>query len=155
MAKGITNTEQTLKDITPNLRREGIVVEWLSTRTINRTFKIYKGIQNSVTPGVADLINHVQGIMWNRFALTNQELRILFTMYRATTSHSPAVVENARKIWRDNILNVKKIPHTTIFTKSYDKDKKLPVSALDPKHPGSIAYDVLAEWLINYEKAQS
>src|SRR6266704_3135779 len=49
--------------------------------------------------GVADLINHVQRIMWNKYALTHQELRILFTMYRATTSHSPAIVANARKIW--------------------------------------------------------
>ena len=57
--------------------------------------------------GVADLINHVQRIMWNKFNLTHQELRILFTMYRSTTTHSPAIVENARKIWRDNILNVK------------------------------------------------
>jgi chromosome partitioning protein len=101
--------------------------------------------------GVADLINHVQRIMWNRFSLTNQELRILFTMYRSTTSHSPAVVENARKIWRDNILNVK-IPHSTIFAKSYDK--KLPVAVLDSKHPGAIAYDVLADWLIEYEKTK-
>jgi len=63
--------------------------------------------------GVADLINHVQKIMWNKYALTHQELRILFTMYRSTTSHSPAIVANARKIWRENILTVK-IPHSTI-----------------------------------------
>lgn len=100
--------------------------------------------------GVADLINHVQRIMWNKFALNHQELRILFTMYRSTTTHSPAIVENARKIWRDNILNVK-IPHSTIFAKSYDERK--PVVLLDPKHAGSIAYDVLADTLIEYEKA--
>lgn len=80
--------------------------------------------------GVADLINHVQKIMWNRFALTHQELRILFTMYRATTSHSPAIVTNAKKIWRDNVLNVK-IPHSTIFARSYDEKK--PVGQLYPK----------------------
>ncbi len=100
--------------------------------------------------GVADLINHVQRIMWNKYALTHQELRILFTMYRATTSHSPAIVANARKIWRENILTVK-IPHSTIFSRSYDE--KTPVSILDPKHQGSIAYDVFADWLINYENA--
>ncbi len=99
--------------------------------------------------GVADLINHVQRIMWNKFNLHHQELRILFTMYRSTTSHSPAIVENARKIWRDNILNVK-IPHSTIFARSYDEKK--PVSMLDSKHQGAIAYDVLADWLIEYEK---
>ncbi len=99
--------------------------------------------------GVADLINHVQRIMWNKFALNHQELRILFTMYRSTTTHSPAIVENARKIWRDNILNVK-IPHSTIFAKSYDEKK--PVIFLDPKHPGTIAYNVLADTLIEYEK---
>src|SRR5437763_6785492 len=98
--------------------------------------------------GVADLITHVQRIMWNRFALTHQELRILFTMYRSTTSHSPAIVANARKIWRENILTVK-IPHSTIFSRSYDE--KTPVSILDPKHQGAIAYDVFADWLIQYE----
>lgn len=97
--------------------------------------------------GVADLINHVQRIMWNKFNLTHQELRILFTMYRSTTNHSPAIVENARKIWRDNILNVK-IPHSTIFARSYDE--KIPVSKLEPHHSGAIAYDVLADWLITH-----
>ena len=97
--------------------------------------------------GVADLINHVQRIMWNKFNLTHQELRILFTMYRSTTNHSPAVVENARKIWRDNILSMQ-IPHSTIFARSYDE--KTPVIKLEPHHPGAIAYDVLADWLITY-----
>jgi chromosome partitioning protein len=97
--------------------------------------------------GVADLINHVQRIMWNKFSLAHQELRILFTMYRSTTNHSPAIVDNARKIWKDNILNVK-IPHSTIFARSYDE--KILVSKLEPQHPGAIAYDVLADWLITY-----
>lgn len=97
--------------------------------------------------GVADLINHVQRIMWNKYALTHQELRILFTMYRATTSHSPAIVANARKIWRDNILTVK-IPHSTIFSRSYDE--KIPVTMLESKHQGAIAYDVFADWLITF-----
>ena len=48
--------------------------------------------------GVADPINHVQKIMWNKFALTHQKLHILFTKYRATTSHSSAIVTNAKKI---------------------------------------------------------
>lgn len=97
--------------------------------------------------GVADLITHVQKIMWSKFSLTHQELRILFTMYRATTAHSPAIVANAKKIWRDNVLNVK-IPHSTIFSKSYDE--KTPIGKLDGKHPGAIAYDVFADWLITY-----
>src|SRR5438309_7193257 len=97
--------------------------------------------------GVADLINHVQRIMWDKYALSHQELRILFTMYRSTTSHSPAIVANARKIWRENILTVK-IPHSTIFSRSYDE--KTPVTKLEPKHQGAIAYDVFADWLINF-----
>src|SRR3954467_4187636 len=99
--------------------------------------------------GVADLINHVQRIMWNKFALNHQELRILFTMYRATTAHSPAIVANAQKIWRDNILSVK-IPHSTIFSRSYDLRK--PISLLDPKHNGAVAYEVLADWIIKYNE---
>src|SRR5260370_31438898 len=96
--------------------------------------------------GVADLITHVQKIMWSKFALTHQELRIPFTMYRATTSHSPAVVENARKIWRDNVLKIT-IPHATLFSRSYDE--KTPIGFLEPKHPGALAYDRFAQWLID------
>src|SRR5215212_499006 len=99
--------------------------------------------------GVADLITHVQKIMWNKFALGHQELRILFTMYRSTTAHSPAIVANAQKIWRDNVLTMK-IPHATVFSRSYDQ--KQPIAMLEPRHPGAIAYDVFADWLINYEK---
>jgi chromosome partitioning protein len=98
--------------------------------------------------GVADLISHVQKIMWNKFALHHQELRILFTMYRSTTNHSPAIVANAKKIWRDNVLSVK-IPHSTMFSRSYDE--KRPIAIVDPKHAGAIAYDVFADWLIDYE----
>jgi chromosome partitioning protein len=100
--------------------------------------------------GVADLITHVQRIMWGKLSLQAQDLKILFTMYRATTAHSPAIVENARKIWDRNVLTVK-IPHSTIFSKSYDERK--PLAFLDPKHPGAIAYDVFADWLIEYEKS--
>src|SRR5262245_54991766 len=100
--------------------------------------------------GVADLINHVQKIMWSKFALTHQELRILFTMYRSTTTHSPAIVESTRRIWREYVLNLK-IPHSTAFARSYDE--KQPIGLLDPKHPGAIAYDMLADILIDYEKA--
>ena len=102
--------------------------------------------------GVADLITHVQKIMWSKFALTHQELRILFTMYRSTTSHSPAIVTNAKKIWRDNVLTMK-IPHATIFSRSYDEKK--PIGFLDPRHPGAIAYEVFADWLIEYDTANT
>ena len=98
--------------------------------------------------GVADLINHVQKIMWGKFALTHQELRILFTMYRASTNHSHDIVTNAEKIWRDNVLRVR-IPHSIAFSKSYDQ--KTPLTYLDSKHQGALAYDVFAEWLDNYE----
>src|SRR5881275_1619866 len=76
--------------------------------------------------GVADLINHVQKIMWTKLALSHQQLRILFTMYRPTTTHSPAIVANAKKIWRDNVLTPK-IPHATIFSRSYDEKKPIQV----------------------------
>ena len=102
--------------------------------------------------GVADLINHVQKIMWSKFALTHQELRILFTMYRSTTTHSHDIVSNAEKIWRDNVLRVR-IPHSIAFSRSYDQ--KTPLNYLEASHPGAIAYDVFAQWIIDYEGSQS
>ena len=97
--------------------------------------------------GVADLINHVQKIMWGKVDLTQQELRILFTMFRTTTSHSHAIVANAMKIWRDNVLAVK-IPHSTVFAKAYDH--RTPIELLDPRHPGAETYREFADWLIKY-----
>ena len=100
--------------------------------------------------GVADLISHLQKAIWPKFALEHQEVRILFTMYRANTSHSPAIAESARRIWRDNVLPIQ-IPHLTAFARSYDEKKPLPFS--EPQHPGAIAYGALADWLIAYEAA--
>ncbi len=99
--------------------------------------------------GVADLITHVQRIIWNKFSLTHQEPRILFTMYRSTTTHSPAIFANAKKIWRDNVLSVK-IPYSKAFARSYDQ--KTPLVLLEPKHPGAVTSSVFAESLISYEE---
>ncbi len=39
-----------------------------------------------------------------------------------------------------------------IFSRSYDA--KTPISVLDPKHNGAVAYDVFADWLIKYNDDQ-
>src|SRR5512135_3543449 len=60
--------------------------------------------------GVADMIGHIQRHMWGKYPeLEHQELRILFTMYRNTTTHAPAVVASAQKIWRDNRVVRKRV----------------------------------------------
>ena len=101
--------------------------------------------------GVADTIGYIQRHMWGKYPeLEHQELRILFTMYRNTTSHAPAVVASAQKIWRENIFGVR-IPHAAIFAQSYDQ--KQPVVDIAPRHPGALAYDALADLLIPYEDA--
>jgi chromosome partitioning protein len=102
--------------------------------------------------GVGDLITHLQKIMWGKFDLSHQELRILFTMFRTTTTHSHAVLANAIKIWRDNVLNVR-IPHSAAFVKAYDSKK--PIGFLEPKHPGALAYSAFADWLIHYAESSS
>jgi cellulose biosynthesis protein BcsQ len=102
--------------------------------------------------GIADLLSRLQGILWKKFDLQHQELRILFSMYRLSTNHSIAVVSSARKIWRDNVLNMT-IPHTTAFSVSYDK--QIPLTVREPDHPGAIAYNVFSDWLIDYEKTQN
>jgi cellulose biosynthesis protein BcsQ len=68
-------------------------------------------------------------------------------MYKASTSHSPGIVANARKIWRDNVLSME-IPETIEFPRSFDK--RLPLNHYQPKHPGAIAYAVLADWIIKH-----
>jgi hypothetical protein len=36
--------------------------------------------------GIVDLLNRLQGILWKKFDLQHQELRILFSMYRLSTN---------------------------------------------------------------------
>jgi cellulose biosynthesis protein BcsQ len=148
--------------------------------------------------GVADLINQVQNIMWNKFNLDAQDIRILFTMYKSANLHFPKIVNNARRIWRDNVLSVKipeslaralskssrgdlsfrselfalrnlsldraarfltafemttsatlTEPESIAFPLSFDDRRSL--NSYQPKHPGAIAYERLADWLIHCE----
>lgn len=96
--------------------------------------------------GLTDLLNYVTDILWSKFNhLTGQEIRILFTMYKAGTSHSPGIVQSARKIWRDNVIPIL-IPESIEFPRSYNK--KMPITIYNPRHPGALAYMRLAEWVI-------
>lgn len=96
--------------------------------------------------GLTDLLNYVTDVMWSKYEhLTAQEIRILFTMYKGGTVHSPGIVQSARKIWRDNVLPIL-IPESIEFPRSYDK--KMPITEYNPHHKGSSAYMRLADWVI-------
>lgn len=94
--------------------------------------------------GLADLIKYLHTVLWRRFNL-NQDIRI-FTMYKAGTSHSPGIVNSARKIYRDNILSVL-VPESIAFPRSFEAQK--PMTKADPNHAGTEAYRELAHWLIH------
>ncbi len=103
--------------------------------------------------GVSDLINHVQEIIWHKYRdeLREQEIRILFTMFKGNTIHSPGIVQAARRVYRDNVLDVL-VPESIEFPRSFDR--RVPITQLNPKHPGSLAYQQLAKWIIaTYETA--
>lgn len=104
--------------------------------------------------GVSDLINHVQEIIWHRFRdeLQSQEIKILFTMYKANTTHSPGVVQAAKRIYRDNVIDIL-VPESIEFPRSFDR--KMPISFLSPKHPGSLAYQQLAQWMTAYAQDET
>jgi chromosome partitioning protein len=95
--------------------------------------------------GLADLIKHLHSVLWRRFNL-EQDLRILFTMYKANTSHSPGIVHEAQKIYRDNILPMY-VPETIAFPRSFERQQ--PITIHSPTHPGAEVYRQLAEWLIH------
>lgn len=99
--------------------------------------------------GVSDLVNHVQELFWHKFRdeLKDQEIRILFTKYKATTTHSPGVIQAAKRIYRANVLDIL-IPETIEFPRSFDKRQPLPFFL--PNHAGAIAYEKVAKWLINH-----
>lgn len=95
--------------------------------------------------GLADLIKHLHTVLWRRFSL-DQDIRILFTMYKAGTAHSPGIVASARKIYRDNILRVL-VPESIAFPRSFEAQQ--PIMNFLPNHPGAQAYRDLAVWLLN------
>lgn len=99
--------------------------------------------------GVSDLINHVQAIIWHKFRdeLLHQEIRILFTMYKAGTTHSPGIVQATRKIYGGNVLDIM-IPETIEFPRSFDQ--KMPITKLAPRHVGAVAYRQVAQWIIDH-----
>lgn len=101
--------------------------------------------------GVSDLIKHVQEVFWHKYReeLSDQQIRILFTMYKANTSHSPGIVQTVKRIYRDNVLDIL-VPEAIEFPRSVDK--KMPITALSPKHPGAKAYQELALWIVNNVK---
>ena len=104
--------------------------------------------------GVSDLINHVQEIFWHKYRerLARQEIRILFTMYKANTSHSPGVVQATRRIYRENVLDVL-VPEAVAFPRSFDK--KMPITVMAPGHPGAVAYRQVAEWITRHAPAET
>lgn len=99
--------------------------------------------------GVSDLINHVQAIIWHKFRdeLLHQEIRILFTMYKAGTTHSPGIVQATRKIYGGNVLDIM-IPETIEFPRSFDQ--KMPITKLAPRHVGAEAYRKVAQWIVDH-----
>lgn len=104
--------------------------------------------------GVSDLVTHVQEIIWRKFGddLKNQEIRILFTMFKVSTKHSPGVVRAATRVYRDNVLNIY-IPETIEFPRSFEK--RVPLINLMPKHPGSEAYRQVAKWILAHAPTQT
>lgn len=99
--------------------------------------------------GVSDLINHVQAIIWNKYRseLLHQEIRILFTMYKAATSHSPGIVQATRRIYGGNVLDIL-IPETIEFPRSFDQ--KMPITQLVPRHAAAEAYRSVAHWIVDH-----
>jgi chromosome partitioning protein len=95
--------------------------------------------------GLADLIKYLHTVLWRRYSL-EQDIRILFTMYKAGTSHSPGIVASARKIYRDNILNML-VPESIAFPRSFEAQR--PLIQFDVHHPGAEAYREVARWLMH------
>jgi chromosome partitioning protein len=100
--------------------------------------------EKAAIDGLADLIKHLHTVLWPKYDL-DQDIHILFTMYKAGTSHSPGIVKSARKIYRDNVLSVL-VPEAIAFPRSYDA--RQPMTVFAPSHPGTKAYHDLAAWLL-------
>ena len=96
--------------------------------------------------GLNDMIKHIQQVVWHKYPeeTNKQEIRILFTMFKKHTTHSPGVVERSKKMYRDNVLDMF-IPETIEFPRSFDQRK--PINVLTPKHQATKAYRLFAKWI--------
>ncbi len=99
--------------------------------------------EKAAIDGLADLIKHLHTVLWPKYNL-DQDIRILFTMYKAGTSHSPGIVRSARRIYRENVLATV-IPEAIAFPRSYDAHQ--PMTMYAPRHPGTRAYQDVASWI--------
>lgn len=99
--------------------------------------------------GVSDLVNHVQSIIWHKFReqLSHQEIRILFTMYKSATTHSPGVVQATKRIYGGNVLDII-IPETIEFPRSFDL--QMPITRTAPNNAGASAYRQFAQWISDH-----
>ena len=99
--------------------------------------------EKAAIDGLADLIKHLHTVLWPKYDI-DQDIYILFTMYKAGTSHSPGIVKSAKRIYRDNVLEVV-VPEAIAFPRSYDA--RQPMTVFAPSHAGTKAYQELAAWL--------
>ncbi len=100
--------------------------------------------EKSGIDGLADLIKHLHTTLWPRYGL-DQDIKILFTKYKSSTSLSPGIVSSATKIYRDNVLSMH-VPDAIIFPRSYAAQQ--PMTKFAPSHVGTKVYKQLAQWLL-------
>ena len=98
--------------------------------------------------GLNDLVKHIQQVVWHKYPqeTAHQEIRVLFTMFKKNTSHSPGIVSRSKKLFRDNVLDVL-IPETIEFPRSFDR--RQPINVMNPHHQATDAYRQFATWITN------
>ena len=103
--------------------------------------------ESPAVEGMADMVKHLQTVLWRKFPeLLEQQLEILFTRYKANTSHSPGLYRAAKKVYRDNVLPFY-IPESVAFSRSFHE--RQPITHHSPGHPGAEAYHQLAAHMIH------
>ena len=92
--------------------------------------------------GVQDLLKFIYEVVWDGY---NPKLKIggiLPTMYKKTTTHSPSVIETARKIWKENVMPIE-VPESIAFPRAFNDG--MPLIFSEPGHPAALAYMEVAK----------
>jgi chromosome partitioning protein len=100
--------------------------------------------------GVQDLLKFIYEVVWDGY---NPKLKIggiLPTMYKKTTTHSPSVIETARKIWKENVMPLE-VPESIAFPRAFNDG--MPLIFSEPGHPAALAYVEVAEIIHPHAKA--
>lgn len=107
------------------------------------------GAETTGLEAASNTINYIQKVLKpnEEYAdiVSNLELRLLFTRYKRGNYHAPGIINSAKKVYSNNVLDMV-VPDTLEFSRAYARRR--PLTQHKMSHPGAKAYYEFAMWIL-------